>query len=87
MSLLICDRLNIAIWLIFGLFVVALAFYDNGRDIGLLLFEQIDAGTLSQAFSFVSLFAVDDFVNKVLNSGDIRFDKVGDPIYDSVQDE
>ena len=87
MSLLICDRLNIVFWLIFGLFVVALAFYDNGRDIGLLLFEQIDVGTLSQAFSVVSLFAVEDFVNEILNSGDIRFDKVGDTIYDSVQDE
>jgi len=66
---------------------VALAFYDNGRDVGLLLFEQINARLLSQAFSVVSLFAVEDFVNEVLNSGDIRFDKVGDTIYDSVQDE
>jgi len=43
MSLLICDRSNIAFWLIFGLFNVALAFYDNGRDVGLLLFEEINA--------------------------------------------
>ena len=87
MSLLICDRLNIAFWLIVGLFVVALAFHDSGRDVGLLLFEEINARLLSQAFSVVSLFAVEDFVNEVLNSSDIRFDKVADTIYDSVQDE